>query len=75
MRQTKGLATKTRISCPNIIKLYNNSMGGVDIVDQKTAAYRNDRKNQVNSHIVYMELGNDISLLNFQNICFKYFHW
>ena len=44
MRQTKGLATKTRISCPNIIKLYNNSMGGVDIVDQKTAAYRNDRK-------------------------------
>ena len=44
MRQTKSLATKTRISCPNIIKLYNNSMGGVDIVDQKTAAYRNDRK-------------------------------
>ena len=35
MRQTKGSATKTPVSCPNIIKLYNNGMGGVNIMDKK----------------------------------------
>ena len=28
------------VSCPNIIKFYNNGMNGVDIMDQKTAAYK-----------------------------------
>ena len=36
MRQTKGSATKAPASCPNI-KLYNNDMGGVDIMDQKNS--------------------------------------
>ena len=56
------------VSGPNIIKVYNNSMDGVDITDQKTAAYRLSRKSKyhfylsmlfdlmdithVNSHIV-----------------------
>ena len=56
------------VSGPNIIKVYNNSMDGVDIMDQKTAAYRLSRKSKyhfylsmlfdlmdithVNSHIV-----------------------
>ena len=69
MRRTKGFATKTPVSCPNIIKMYNASMGDVDVIDQKAAAYRLDRKNKlifylrmffdlidiaiVNSHIVY----------------------
>ena len=69
MRRTKGSATKTPVSCPNIIKMYNPSMGDVDVIDQKAAAYRLDRKNKlifylrmffdlidiaiVNSHIVY----------------------
>ena len=39
MRQTKGFPTKTPVSCPNIIKMYNASMGGVDVVDQKMAIY------------------------------------
>ena len=81
MRQTKGSATKTLISCPNIIRFYNN--GGLDIMDQKTATYKLDRKSKhyfylkmffdlidgalVNSHIVYTKLGNDIT--KFQN-CF-----
>ena len=46
MRQTKGSPTKTSVSCRNIIKLYNNGKGGVDIIDQKTAAYRLDRKSK-----------------------------
>ena len=36
MRRTKGSATKAPASCPNI-KLYNNDMGGVDIIDQKNS--------------------------------------
>ena len=39
MRPTKGSATKTPVSCPNIIKMYNVSIGGVDVIDEKTAAY------------------------------------
>ena len=46
MRQTEGSPTKTSVSCHNIIKLYNNGKGGVDIIDQKTAAYRLDRKSK-----------------------------
>ena len=33
MRRTKGSATKTSVSCPNIIILYNNGMGGADVTD------------------------------------------
>ena len=28
------------VSCPNIIKFYNNGVDDVDIIDQKVAAYR-----------------------------------
>ena len=35
MRKPKGSATKTPASCPNINKLYNNDMSGVDIIDKK----------------------------------------
>ena len=35
----KGSATKSVISCPNVLKLYNNGMGEVDLMDQRTAAY------------------------------------
>ena len=68
------------VSCPNIITFYNNGMDGVDIMDQKTPAYRLDLKSKyhfylsmffdlmdvthVNSHSVYMKLGDYISLLN-----------
>ena len=82
MRRMKGSSTKTPVPCPNIIKIYNNGMGGVDLMDQKTAAYRFDRKSKfrfylriffdlldvalVNSHIVYSKLGNELSLLNYK---------
>ena len=62
-------------------------MGGVDIMDQKTAAYRLDHKSNyhfhlriffdlidvtyVNSHIVYIKIGKDISLLNFKKVVAK----
>ena len=44
LRRKKGQKAKISVPCPNIIKSYNANMGGVDILDQKTAAYRLDRK-------------------------------
>ena len=87
IRQTKSSATKAPAFCPNIIKLYNSGMAGVDITNQITAAYRLDHKSKyhfylrmffglidvalVNSHIVYTKTGNNISLLNFENVVEK----
>ena len=82
IRQTKGSATKTPVSCPNITKFYNSGMDGIDIMDKKTAAQRIDHKSKyhfylrmlfdlidvapVNSYIVYTKRGNNTSLLNFK---------
>ena len=87
MWRIKGSTTKTPVLRPNIIKKYNASMGGVDIIDQKTAAYRLDCKRKfrfylmmffnligiaiVNSYIVYTKLGNSISLLDFKIVVAK----
>ena len=75
------------VSCPNIIIFYNNGMDGVDIMDQKTASFRLDHNSKyhfylsiffdlvdvthVNSHIVYMKLGDNISILNFKIVIAK----
>ena len=71
-RQTSGSAAKRPVSCPNITKLSNNSVGSVDIIHKKTAACRLECKKNycfylgiffdlidvtlVNSHIVYTKL-------------------
>ena len=34
MRRTKRSENKTPVSCPNVIKSYNNGIGGVDIMNQ-----------------------------------------
>ena len=39
------------VSCPNIRKFYNNGMDGVDKMDQKTAAYRLDRKSKYHFYL------------------------
>ena len=43
-RRVKGQSTKTSVPCSEIIKNYNSGMGGFDILDQKTEAYRLDCK-------------------------------
>ena len=35
----KGSARKNPVLCPDIIKMYNQRMDGVDLSDQRTAAY------------------------------------
>ena len=87
MRGTKCSATKTSVSCTNIIKMYNANIVGVDVIDQKTAAYQLNHKSKfrfhlsmffdvidiaiVNSHIVYTKLGNSIFLLDFKIVVAK----
>ena len=39
-RRVKGQSAKIPVPCPEIIKDDNSSMGGVDLLDQKTAAYK-----------------------------------
>ena len=41
-RTEKSSKTKSLFPCPKVIKLYNSSIGGVDLMDQRTAAYRLD---------------------------------
>ena len=65
----KGSASKIEVRCPDIIKIYNKGMGGVDLIDHRAAADLFDRKPTIrfylrifldlmdvafaNSHIVY----------------------
>ena len=41
-RREKSSKTKSSFPCPKVIKLYNSGIGGVDLMDQRTAAYRLD---------------------------------
>ena len=43
-RRVKGQSAKTSVPYPEIIKDYNSGMAGVDLLDQKTAAYKWYRK-------------------------------
>ena len=43
-RRVKGQSTKIPVPYSEIIKDYNSGMGGVDLLDQKAAAYKLDRK-------------------------------
>ena len=47
LRRQKGSASKIEVPCPDVIKMYNQVMGGVDLIDQRTAAYHLDRKSRV----------------------------
>ena len=41
----KGSINKSTVPCPKVVKLYNSGMGGVDLMDQCTAA-----KNLIHYH-------------------------
>ena len=39
----KGSSSNIPVNCPNGIKLYNNKMGGIDLMDKPNSAYQLDR--------------------------------
>ena len=63
-RRVKGSATKSTVPCPTVVKLYNNAMGGVDLMDQRNAAYRLDRESSVRFYLrIFFDLL-DIACVN-----------
>ena len=48
----KDQPQKNPVSCPDIIKMYNQGMGGVDLVDQRIAAYHLDRKSSITCYVL-----------------------
>ena len=75
--------SKDYVSCPNIINFYNNNMDGADIMDQKTAAYRLDRKSKYHFYLRMLFDLIDVPhetwwrhvTTEFQNCCGKSFDW
>ena len=39
-RRAKDKSAKIPVLCPSIVKEYNSGMGGVDLLDQRTAPYK-----------------------------------
>ena len=47
----KGSASKIQVPCLDVIKMFNQGMGGVDLIDQRIAAYHLDRKSRVRFYL------------------------
>ena len=43
----KGQVSKIQVSCPDVSKMYNKEISGVDLIDQRAAAYYLDRKSTI----------------------------
>ena len=56
-RRENGSKTKSLVPCPKVVKLCNSSMGGVEVIDQRTAAYRLVRKSCL---IFYLQIFFDL---------------
>ena len=63
-RREKSSKTKSLVPRPKVVKLYNSGMGGIDLMDQRTAAYRLDRKSSVRFYLrIFFDLM-DIACVN-----------
>ena len=56
-RGEKGSKTKSLVPCPKVVKLCISSIGGVEVMNQRTAAYRLVRKSYV---IFYLQIFFDL---------------
>ena len=56
--------TKSSVPYPKVVKLYNSGMGGVALMDQRTAPYRLDQKSSVRFYFhIFFDLM-DITCVN-----------
>ena len=63
-KKEKGSKTKFSVPYPKVVKLYNKSMGGVDLKDQRIVTYRLDRKSSVGFYLhIFFDLM-DIACVN-----------
>ena len=63
-RRKKGSKAKSSVPSPKVVKLYNSSMGGIDLMDQRTATYCLDRKSCVRFYLgIFFDLM-DIACVN-----------
>ena len=63
-KREKGSKTKSSVPCPKFVKLYNKSIGGADLMDQRIATYRLDRKSCVGFYLrIFFDLM-DIACVN-----------
>ena len=50
-RREMGSKTKFLVPCPKVVKFYDSSMSGVDLMDERTVSYRLDRKSSVKFYL------------------------
>ena len=63
-RKVKGKPDKARIPCPTLVKSYNASMGGVDLLDQMKVYYHLERKSKFRFYLrIFFDMI-DISVVN-----------
>ena len=43
-QREQGSKSKSAVTCPKFVKLYNDGMGSVNLMDQRTASYQLHRK-------------------------------
>ena len=65
----KGSKTKSLIPCPKVANICNSSMGGVEVIDQRTAAYRLVRKSYLT---FYLQIFFDLMDIAFVISCLIY---
>ena len=72
-RRLKDKSPIIPVPCPSIVKEYNNGMSGVDLLDQRTAAYKFDRKSSSGRYylILFFDL-TDIAIVN-SRVVYKLF--
>ena len=51
LRRQKGSASKIQVPCSDVIKMYNQGMGWVDLFEQRTATYHLDHKSRVRFYL------------------------
>ena len=74
-RRKKGSKDKDDVPCPNVIKLYNYHMGGVDLMDQKKGTYQFDHRSKIKYYLCIIFDLVDIAINNsfivYTKLCIK----